>query len=107
MFPGMNLDPRKMQSMLKQIGMKQEEIDASRVIIETSNKKIIINNPSVQKIVFQGQESFQVSGEISESGFSEEDINLIVEKTGKTPEEAKNALEKTGDIAEAIMSLSE
>jgi len=30
MFPGLN--PKKMQAMMKQMGMAQEEIDANRVI---------------------------------------------------------------------------
>lgn len=110
MFGGIN--PKKMQGMMKQLGISQEEIPAEKVIIEkTDGSNLIINNPSVSKISMQGQETFQISGEISqetaEVGISEEDINTIVEKTGKTPEQAKTALEETGDLAEAIMKLSE
>ena len=37
-----------------------------------------------------------------------EDIDLVVEQTGKTTQEAKKALEETkGDIAEAILKLTE
>lgn len=103
------LNPKKMQAMMKQMGMSQDEIDASKVIIEkTDGSNIIINNPSVMKIKIQGQESFQVSGDITEetAGLSEQDIQTIVEKTGKTQEQAKAALEKTGDLAEAILDLS-
>ena len=64
MFPGMN--PKKMQAIMSQMGIKQEEIDANKVIIETPEKNIIINNPSVIKINMKGQENFQISGEISE-----------------------------------------
>ncbi len=110
MFGG--LDPKKMQAMMKQMGMAQEEIDALRVIIEkTDNTKIIIENPSVTKIKMQGQESFQIVGDISEEagevGVSEEDIKTVMEKTGASEEKAKEALEKTGDLAEAILELSE
>ncbi|MCK5624415.1 nascent polypeptide-associated complex protein [Candidatus Pacearchaeota archaeon] len=110
MFGG--LDPKKMQAMMKQMGMAQEEIDASKVIIEkTDNTKIIIENPSVTKIKMQGQETFQIAGNISEQeaevGVSEEDIQTIVEKTGASEEKAKEILEKTGDLAEAILELSE
>ncbi len=106
MFPG--LDPKKMQQVMKQMGIGQEEIDASKVIIEKESGKIIIDNPSVIKISMQGQETFQISGEISEeAGNSEEDIKTIIEKTGCTEEQAKEALEKTGDLAEAILELSE
>ncbi|MGD9276776.1 MAG: nascent polypeptide-associated complex protein [Candidatus Pacearchaeota archaeon] len=109
MFPGIN--PKKMQAVMKQMGIAQEEIDAVRVIIEKEdNSKIIIENPSVTKVKMQGQETFQIAGEISEVeaevGISEEDIQTIVEKTGCSEEEARETLEKTGDLAEAIMELS-
>ena len=107
MFP--NIDPKKMQAMMKQMGMSQEEIDASRVVIEkTDGGKLIIENPSVQKIKIQGQETFQISGSVSEEAesFSEEDVKTIVEKTGVSKEVARETLERTGDLAEAILELS-
>ena len=106
-----NMNPKKMQAVMKQMGIAQEEISASRVIIEkTDDSKIIIENPSVTKIKMHGQETFQIAGEISEEsgevGISEQDIKTVMEKTGKSEEEAKQALEKTGDLAEAILELS-
>jgi len=110
MFGG--LDPKKMQAVMKQMGIKQEEIDTAKVIIEkTDNSRIIIEPASVVKINMQGQESFQISGNVKEEAgeaFSEEDIKTVIEKTGKSEAEAKTALENSnGDLAEAIMSLSE
>lgn len=112
MFPGMpKVDPKKMQSMLKQMGISQEEIEAERVVIEKSDGRIIIENPSVQRIKMSGNESFQISGDIREESaekFSEDDVKLVAEKTSHSEEEAREALEKTnGDIAEAILKLSE
>ncbi|MBU1988844.1 MAG: nascent polypeptide-associated complex protein [Nanoarchaeota archaeon] len=111
MFPGLGgMNPKKMQGMMKQLGIQQEEIPAEKVIIETSDKKIIIENPNVQKIKMQGQESFQITGEVKEEtqeNFTQEDIKLVAEKTGKSEAEARTALKKTGDIAEAIVKLSE
>jgi len=109
MFGGLN--PKKMQALMKQMGMNQEEIDASRVIIEKNdNSKIIIENPSVSKISMQGQETFQIVGDVSEETgeieISEEDIKAVMEKTNCTKEQAKQALEETGDLAEAILKLS-
>jgi len=109
MFPGMN--PKKMQAVMKQMGISQEEIDASKVIIEkTDNTKIIIEFPSVTKVKMQGQETFQIAGKIKEETsapeISEDDIKTIIEKTGKSESEARKALEKTGDLAEAILELS-
>jgi nascent polypeptide-associated complex subunit alpha len=111
MFPGLGggLDPKKMQAMMKQLGMSQEEIEASRVIIEKKDGRIIIENPSVAKIGIRGQESFQVSGDVREESrfnISEEDIKIVMEKAGASEEEARKALEETRDIAEAILKLS-
>jgi nascent polypeptide-associated complex subunit alpha len=111
MFPG--VDPRQMQGMLKKMGISQEDVDASRVIIEkTDNSKIIIDNPSIQRIKMQGQETFQIAGDISEESgeecLSEEDIQTIIEKTGVSEKIARETLEKNnGDLAETILELSE
>lgn len=109
MFGG--IDPKKMQGMMKQMGISQKEIPAVKVIIEkTDGSKTIIENPSVMQIKMQGQESFQISGEIREETakveISEDDINAVVEKTGCSEKQARETLEKTGDLAEAILELS-
>jgi len=113
MFPGLGgMNPKKMQGMMKQLGIKQEEIDSQRVIIEkVDGGKVVIENPNVVKINMQGQDSWQISGEAreeeSDEGISEEDIRLVIEKTGKSEEEVRKVLKENGDIAEAIMSLKE
>lgn len=107
MFGLGGMDPKKMQAMMRQLGIKQEEIEALKVVIETPSGKIVIDEPSVQKIVMQGQESWQVMGRArEETGFSEEDVKIVMEKTGKSEEEARAALEETGDLAEAIIKLN-
>lgn|SRR3989344_1453046 len=112
MIPGLGgMNPAKMKALMKQMGINQEEIEAERVIFEKSDRRIIIENPNVQKITMQGQVSWQVTGEAREEaqeGIKKEDILLVAEKTGKTEEEAKKALEESkGDIAEAIVKLSD
>jgi nascent polypeptide-associated complex subunit alpha len=109
MFGGIN--PKQMQGMMKKMGIAQEEVDAEKVIIEKKDGvTITVKNPSVLKVKVQGQTSFQISGEIEESAgeieVSEEDIKTIVEKTGCSEKEAKKTLEKTKDLAEAILELS-
>lgn len=110
MFPGIN--PRQMKQAMKRMGVKQQEVEATKVIIECSDKKIIIENPSVMKVNMMGQESYQISGEEHEENLettpeiSEEDIKTVVEQTGVSEEEARNViLEHKGDLAEAILSL--
>jgi nascent polypeptide-associated complex subunit alpha len=108
----LNINPKKMQAMMKQMGMSQEEIPSSKVIIEKEdNSKIIIMNPSVTKITMQGQETFQIVGDAQEENqapeISEDDVKTVIEKTNCTEEQAKRVLESTGDLAEAILELSE
>lgn len=96
---------------MKQMGMSQEEIDAEKVIIEkTDGSKLIVENPNIQKIKMQGQESLQITGDIHEESaevsVSEDDIKTVMEKTDCSEDEAREALEETGDLAEAIMNLS-
>ena len=111
MFP--NLNPKSMQAVMKQLGMSQEEVPASKVVIEKEDgKKLIIHNPNIIKIKMQGQESFQITGDVSETkreeeGFSEEDVKILMQKTNCSKEEDKTALKETRDLAEAIIKLSE
>jgi nascent polypeptide-associated complex subunit alpha len=111
MFGLGGLDPKKMQAMMKQMGIAQKEIDATRVIIEKNDgNKLVIENPSVTKITMQGQDSFQITGnareETSKLEISELDITTVMEKTGVSRKQAIEALEKTGDLADAILELS-
>ena len=108
---GGGLDPKKMQAMMKQLGIKTEQIEASKVIIEkVDGGKIVIEEPNIQKMIMQGQETWQIMGTAREEaeGIREEDIEIVVEKAKVSKQEAKKALEESGgDIAEAIMKLSD
>jgi len=108
MMPGM--DPRLVKQAMKKLGVKQEEIEASEVVIKCSDKNIIIRNPEVLKVNMMGQESFQISGEIYEvspSDNSESDIQIIMGQTSCSREEAEKALkDANGDLAKAILELN-
>lgn len=110
MFPGMN--PRKMQQMMKQLGVKQEEISAKEVIIKTEDKELIFQNPQVTKVNMMGQETYQLTGNVIEKPLSKtfeinlEDIQTVAEQANVSSEKAKQSLEKNnGDIAAAILDL--
>ena len=94
---------------MKQLGVKQEEIDAEEVIIKCSDKELIIRNPNVQRVNMMGQESLQITGDIEEreiKKFSEDDVKLVVEQTGSSDKKAREALENNdGDIAKTILEL--
>ena len=97
------------------MGISQEEISAEEVIIRGNGKEIVITNPQVVKIKMGGNDSFQITGNVSERGseksesapvkFSDEDVQIVVAQTGCTEGEAKDALEGEGDIAKAILKL--
>jgi len=104
----MKINPKQLEKMAKKMGIQSAEIEAEEVIIKTKKGEIVITNPSVSKVNMMGQDTFQISGDIEErdsTEFSEEDLRLIIEQTGASPEEAAAALEETGDIAQAIIKL--
>ena len=112
MIPGMS--QRKVQQMMKQMGIQQQDLDATEVIIKMLDKTIIITNPSVAKVNMMGQETFQISGEIHEETVSttpdinDEDIKTVMEQAGVNKEIAKETLEKhNGDLAETILALQD
>ncbi len=110
MFPRIN--PKQMEKLMKQMGVKQEEIDAEEVIIKCSDKELIIRNPNVQKVNMMGQESLQITGEIEErkiedEKFTDDDVKLVVEQTNCSEKKAREFLEKNnGDIAKTILELN-
>ena len=105
---GMN--PGQMKQMMKQLGIKTTEIDATKVVIETPKGRIILPTPQVIHMNMKGQEMFQIiAGEVQEeTEIPADDIKMVSEQAEVSKEQAKEALEKhNGDIAEAIMSLKE
>ncbi len=106
MFPGMN--KKALEQAMKKLNIKQEEIDATEVIIKTSSgKDLIVKNPQVAKVNMMGQETLQITGKIEEaSAFSEDDVKTVMEQANVDESTARKALEKhNGDLAEALMEL--
>ena len=105
MLPG--LDPKKMQDMLKKLGMKMDNIPAKQVIIKTNSGDITIDEPEVIKTTMKDQIVFQISGNVKEQSFSDEDVKIVMEQSGiKEEQKAREALQKSsGDIVKAIMGL--
>ena len=111
MMPG-RINPRQMNQMMRRLGINVKEIEnVEKVIIQTNEKEYIFEGAEVTIMDAQGQKTYQVTGNpiIKErkEELKEEDIQLIIDQTGKSKEEALKALEESkGDIAEAIMKLS-
>ncbi|MCL5427693.1 MAG: nascent polypeptide-associated complex protein [Candidatus Marsarchaeota archaeon] len=107
------MDPRALKRMMDSMGMKNTEIPADRVTISSADKDIVIEGASVTLIEMQGTKTFSISGgSVSEVDkarpeISEEDVKMVMEKTGADGEQARKALEESnGSIADAILRLS-
>ena len=108
-----SLDPKKMQGVMSQLGIKQESLDASEVIIKCPDRNIVIKDPAVTKMIMQGQEMFQVTGDIEEQETeaeeykpSDEDIETVSNKADVSREKAREALiNAEGNLAKAIIEL--
>jgi nascent polypeptide-associated complex subunit alpha len=106
MFPG-GMNPKQMGRMMKQLGIKNEDINAKRVIIETDDGKLVFEEPQVQAMEVQGQKTYTIIGNpVKETVIPEEDIKMVTEQGNVDEAKAKKALEENeGDIARAISSL--
>jgi nascent polypeptide-associated complex subunit alpha len=107
------INPREMRRLMRQL--KAREIDAYEVIIKARDGDYIVEDPQVMYMEIQGQKMLQVIGEMKKIEvekeeetplYTEEDIQLVMQQTGCTEEEAKKALEEAdGEPAEAIISI--
>ncbi len=102
------MDDKQLRIMMKRMGINIKELKAKRVIIETEDKEYVFNNPIVNVMEMKGERTYQITGKVEvKEKIREEDVALVMEKTGKSREEAAKALEEAdGDIAQAILNLS-
>jgi nascent polypeptide-associated complex subunit alpha len=114
MFPGLGkgINPRKMASMMKQMGIDIDEVEnVEEVIIRTSEKDIVFKDAQVSIMDARGMKTYQVVGTphelLREANIPEDDIKLVMEQTKSNDADAKKALIETkGDIAAAILKLT-
>ncbi len=116
------MNPREQKRMMQRMGMNMDSVpDVQQVIIRTASKDIVIDEPEVAILQVQGQKMYQViGGQVSEQApsahmgavapakpsFSEEDVQLVADQTGKSLDKAREALEESGgDLAKAILLL--
>jgi nascent polypeptide-associated complex subunit alpha len=111
MIPGMRgMSPKKVQQMMKQMGIDVEQLEnVEKVIIELSDKELIFEDVTVTVMTAQGTKNFQISGEpIERPRINDEDVQLVVEQAGVNEDEARKALASAGgDLAEAILKLKD
>ncbi|MGQ9679294.1 MAG: nascent polypeptide-associated complex protein [Candidatus Bathyarchaeia archaeon] len=109
------IDSRKTRRLMKQMGLRMDELgDIQRVIMQGSEREIIIENPIVTSLDLKGQKMYQITGgrvsektDKSKGASREEDILLVAQQAGVSREMAKAALEETEwDLASAILKLT-
>ncbi|MGB0653065.1 MAG: nascent polypeptide-associated complex protein [Thermoplasmatota archaeon] len=115
MIPGMGgMDPRQMGSMMKRLGIQMEDLDdVEEIVIRTPAKEYVFTDATVSIMKAQGSETYTINGTPKVADrevkveISPEDIAMVVDQCGVSEDEARAALEETGDLAEAIVKLSE
>ncbi|WP_122090547.1 nascent polypeptide-associated complex protein [Halalkalicoccus subterraneus] len=125
---GGGLDPRKMEQMMKQMGIDTEELDAEEIVIRTGDgEELVFTDAEVTVIQAQGQETYQIVGEpetreagsgsssssdagedaaIEDADIPADDIEIVAMRTGASEDDAREALEEAdGDLANAVETL--
>jgi nascent polypeptide-associated complex subunit alpha len=115
---GGRVNERQIRRMMQQAGIKSSDLDGVlQVDFIFNDKKISVRNPQVTLLNIQGTKTYQVVGGEEVTGESEtpkskdqdvneEDLNLVIQKTGVTREKAIDALRRNNyKPAEAIISL--
>ncbi|MHA1233781.1 MAG: nascent polypeptide-associated complex protein [Promethearchaeota archaeon] len=129
---GQQFASRQMRRRMQQQGIEMDQIDATRVIIESQDKTLVIDQPEVILMKQMGQEMYQIIGDaeeyssgeftieegvdaksleptddtISKPVITENDIMLVAAQANVDKEEANAALiDSDGDIAKAIIYL--
>jgi nascent polypeptide-associated complex subunit alpha len=123
---GGGLDPRKMQQMMKQMGIEVDDIEAEEVVIRTADgEELVFSDPDVTRMDARGQHTYQVVGdaetreasgssdsdsagsaEESTSAIPDADVEIVAQRAGATEDEAREALDAVnGDLAAAIERL--
>ena len=129
MFGGGGMDPRKMEQMMKQMGIDMDELDAESVVIVTEDEELVFDAPQVTKMDAQGQETYQIVGspethqvagddtelaagdadadtDDTDAGIPDDDVELVAERAGVPPSKARETLASVdGDLAAAISEL--
>ncbi|MFP4530109.1 MAG: nascent polypeptide-associated complex protein [Halodesulfurarchaeum sp.] len=127
MFGGGGMNPRKLEQMMEQMGIDMDELDATEVRISMEDgTQLVFSDPEVTRMDARGEETYQVVGDVEtvESGaetpedaganpesadepaIPDADVEIVVERTGASEAEAREAIAAAdGDLAAAIASL--
>jgi nascent polypeptide-associated complex subunit alpha len=124
------MDDRKMQQMMKQMGIDMQELDAEEVVIRTPDEELVFSDADVQRMDAQGQQTYTVVGEpesragaesevtsagdretddaadAAEDAIPQGDVELVAQRAGVGEDDARTALEDNdGNLAAAVADL--
>jgi nascent polypeptide-associated complex subunit alpha len=126
---GAQFGSRQMRRRMQQQGVEMDQIEATRVIIEGTEKTLVLEQPEVILMKQAGQEIYQIIGQAEERSsdvvaimsdeeaeegdvlettptITENDIMLVATQANVDKKEAESVLnECNGDIAKAILFL--
>ena len=129
---GSQFGSRQMRRKMQQQGIEMDQIEATRVIIEGSEKTLVLEQPEVVLMKQAGQEIYQIIGQAEElssddltiqsnsviedtepieetdvkPSITENDIILVASQANVDKQEAETVLKECdGDIAKAILLL--
>ncbi|GAA0246563.1 nascent polypeptide-associated complex protein [Haladaptatus pallidirubidus] len=124
---GGGLNPRKMQQMMKQMGIDVDDVDAEEVVIRTADgEELVFSDPEVTRMDARGQQTYQIVGDAetrestggasgaveagdadaSASAIPDADVEIVAQRTGASEDKAREALEAVdGDLAAAVERL--
>ncbi|QZA87521.1 nascent polypeptide-associated complex protein [Salinarchaeum sp. IM2453] len=116
---GGGLDPRKMEQMMKQMGIDVDSVDATEVIIRVDeDTELVFDSPQVTKMDARGQNTYQVVGSPEERDrtdtdtqtetvdIPDEDVEMVAMRADVDEETAREALKQNdGDLAAAVAEL--
>src|ERR1700690_4372349 len=90
------MNPREQKRMMQRMGMNMDTVaDVQQVIIKTSDKDIVIDEPEVAILEVQGQKMYQViGGQISEQAASQRQLAKAWKKQKKLWRNAKETWQK-------------
>ena len=113
------MDPRKMEQMMKQMGIDMSELDAEEVVIRTGDTELVFESPEVTRMDARGQSTYQIVGapeereasagaddDVADSGVDDADVELVAQRAGVSESVARETLEAhDGDLAAAVAEL--
>lgn len=115
MLPG--ISNRQARRLLQKLGLQMKEMEGVKEVVlrMEDGRELVVESPMVYQLTSKELSILNVVGRLTERKaeeeevtLSEEDVELVMQQTGASRDEAIQALiESNGDLAEAILKLQQ